>query len=146
MSATKTNNSIFANFLKLLTGDEDALQNVKKRFAGVPTRSELIQRESEIGGRMFGEIPTGHHRLFYNLDQKTWIFYEEGKDSDTTKKATTRYEIHQNGVLKIQEGTPYYYITGQELENFVAATRLYYAQVTRNVYHRDPATGQLLAA
>lgn len=137
--------SSFSQMVKLITGDEDSLNKMKLRFTNVPTRRELIQRESELGGRMFGDIiPSNVHRQYYNLDQDTWIFYEENNNS-AMEQSTTRYEVHPNGVLKVQEGSPYYYIEGQELDNFVAAGRLYYDQVARIIYNRDPATGNPLA-
>lgn len=133
-------------FMKLLTGSDDT-RFPKFTFSSRPTRRELIQRESEIGGQLFGQVPDGHHRQFFNLDRKTWVWYEEWKGSDDkVHNTTTRYEIHTNGVLKVQEGVQYYYIEGQELDNFVAATRSYYERVTREIYNRDPATGKLLAA
>ena len=47
-------------------------------------------------------------------------------------------------MLKVQEGARYSYLEGEELQNFGLAVRLYYEQVTRQVYRRDPATGQKL--
>ena len=104
------------------------------------TERELIQRESEIGAELFGEAPAGHRREFFNLDPSTWIWYDEtigrhGKPKDTV---TVRYEIHNNGILKVQEGARYTFIEGAELENFVVATQMYYERVSREVYHRQP--------
>ena len=62
------------------------------------------------------------------------------------QRSTTRYEVHENGILKVQEGTHYYYIEGSELTNLVTAMRLYFEQVTRDIYRRDPATGKTLTA
>ena len=106
---------------------------------------ELIQRESEIGGTLFGEVPSGHRREFFNLDPMTWIWHEEWFDQRHRKQVTTiRYEIHDNGVLKAEEGARYSFLEGQELENFLMATRMYYDRVTREVYSSDPVTGQPL--
>lgn len=108
------------------------------------TERELIQKESEIGAQLFGIVPEGHHRQFFNLDRNTWIWYEEWVDPTTKKRqeSTIRYEIHANGVLKAQEGARYNFLEGQELINFVTAVQIYYERVMREVYHRDPATGQ----
>ena len=132
--------------LRLLTGsDEMTAQSFGLKSK--PSRRELIQHESEIGGHLFGPVPAGHHRQFFNLDQSTWIWYEEWDDeSGQHHTSTTRYEVHDNGILKVQEGSPYYYIEGDELDNIVAATKLYYEQVARNVYQRDPSTGRFLNA
>jgi len=108
------------------------------------TERELIQMESEIGAQLFGPVPAGHHRQFFNLDRTTWIWYEEWFDSETKKRqqATIRYEVHPNGILKAQEGARYSFIEGQELTNFMSAVQIYYERVMREVYHRDPTTGQ----
>lgn len=136
---------LFRKSLKLLTGSDDI------KFVGFtrrtkPTRRELIQRESEIGGHLFGSIPADHHRQFFNLDPTTWVWYEEWVDKHGKKQTTTtRYEVHENGILKVQEGARYYYIEGSELVNLVNAMRIYYDRVTRDIYRRDPATGKRLA-
>lgn len=145
-----------AGFLKktltLITGTDDlasvgitlpkmsAHQRAHKR----PTERELIQKESEIGSQLFGPIPAGHHRQFFNLDRSTWIWYEEWVDPATKKRqeATIRYEIHQNGILKAQEGARYNFLEGQELTNFITAVQIYYERTMREIYHCDPTTGQ----
>lgn len=132
--------------LKLITGNNDVTFGGFK-LRTKPTRRELIQRESEIGGQLFGAVPQGHHRQFFNLDPTTWVWYEEWvDDKGKLMRTTTRYEIHENGILKVQEGVKYYYIEGGELTNLVSAMRLYYEKVTRDIYRRDPATGHALAA
>lgn len=137
---------VFKKSLKLLTGSDD-VRFPSIKFTSKVSRRELIQRESEIGGKLFGPIPAGHHRQFFNLDKSTWVWYEEWTDEEgKPQSTTTRYEIHKNGVLKVQEGSQYYYIEGQELQNLLSATRMYYERVAREIYNRDPATGRLLAA
>lgn len=136
----------FKKSLKLLTGSDD-IRFPSIKFTSKVTRRELIQRESEIGGQLFGPVPAGHHRQFFNLDRNTWVWYEEWTDENgKPQSATTRYEIHKNGVLKVQEGSQYYYIEGQELQNLLSATRMYYERVAREIYNRDPSTGKLIAA
>lgn len=143
-----------AGFIKkalvLLTGTEDLPSLGIKLPAGTPkpyqalTERELIQMESEIGAQLFGPVPEGHHRQFFNLDRTTWIWYEEWIDPVTKKRkeATIRYEVHHNGILKAQEGARYNFLEGQELTNFIAAVQIYYERVMREIYHRDPVTGQ----
>jgi len=131
-----------AGFLSWLTGSDGPSYGLLR---AKPTVRELIQRESEIGGHLFGAIPKGHHRQFFNLDRNTWVWYEEWTDDKGKQKSlTTRYEIHEKGIMKVQEGAPYYYIEGVELANLVSAIRSYYEEVSREVYRRDPATGKLL--
>ncbi len=111
------------------------------------TDRELLQMESEIGKQLFGPIPHGHRREFFCLDAHTWIWHEEWVDQDNRiQLATTRYEIQQNGVLKIQEGARYSYLDGDELDHLLSATRIYYERVAREVYRRDPETGVKLAS
>lgn len=110
------------------------------------TRRELIQRESEIGGHLFGQIPAGHHRQFFNLDRGTWVWYEEWYEGSTHLNRTTRYEIHENGILKVQDGAQYYYIEGNELDNLLLAIRTYYEKVARDVYNFDALTGKMITA
>jgi hypothetical protein len=143
-----------AGFLKktlvLLTGAEELpslgikLPVVGQKSYKTYTERELIQMESEIGSQLFGPIPPGHHRQFFNLDRTTWIWYEEWIDPVTKKRkdATIRYEVHHNGILKAQEGARYNFLEGQELTNFIAAVQIYYERVMREIYHRDPTTGQ----
>ena len=137
---------------ELLVGDDNtsltmpALKLQKKtRPLRKLSQRELIQLESEIGATLFGPIPKGHHRQFFNLDRTTWIWYEEWIDHLGKKKSTTtRYEIHDQGILKVQEGARYNFIEGQEFENFIMSTRMYYEKVARELYKRDPQTGQSL--
>lgn len=117
-----------------------AKKNSKKRPLAKLTERELIQLESEIGATLFGAIPKEHRREFFNLDPSTWIWYDESIDPATgqKKQLTIRYEVHKNGILKVQEGARYDFIEGRELENFVVAVQLYYERVQRHVYHREP--------
>ncbi|HPQ82537.1 MAG TPA: hypothetical protein PL191_02230 [Candidatus Saccharimonas sp.] len=143
--------SILKKALFLLTGDDVSLDFLKtppkKRPLRTLTERELLTLESEIGGQLFGPVPDGYRREFFCLDRDTWIWYEEGVDKDNKKQTTTiRYEVSPTQVLKIQEGGRYSYVEGDELRNFGLAVRLYYEQVARKVYRRDPATGHKLQA
>lgn len=106
------------------------------------TERELIQLESDIGAQLFGGVPKGHRREFFNLDLSTWIWYDEWTDSLTgeRKAMTIRYEVHENGILKVQEGARYNFIEGQELDNFMAAIHMYYERVARELYQTDPGS------
>ena len=108
------------------------------------TERELIELESEIGRNIFGPAPANIvRREFFNLDKETWIWYEEIRNNDgTNTEMTTRYEVQPKGILKVQPGPRYNYLDGQELENFVMATKEYYERVARGLYKRDPQTGQ----
>jgi hypothetical protein len=140
---------VFKKALSLITGSPapaTKLKMPKNRPFKKLTERELLRLESEIGASLFGPIPAGHRREFFCLDENTWIWHEEWKDEKgAPRTTTTRYEIHSNGILKVQEGARYKYIEGEELENIKVATRMYYEQVARKVYNRDPATGKKLS-
>lgn len=141
--------TILKKALSLLVGDESKdmhLKMPKKRPFKKLTERELIQLESEIGGKLFGQVPDGHQRQFFNLDPHTWIWYEEFRDETGAKRSiTTRYEVQEKGILKAQDGAKYSYLEGEELRNFGLAVQMYYEQVMRGVYNRDPRTGQKLS-
>ena len=140
--------NVLQQVTKLLVGDEtsvDWLKLPKKRPLKKLTERELLTLESEVGAKLFGVIPSGHRREFFCLDEHTWIWHEEWFDEKhKLTTSTIRYEISESGVLKVQEGARYAYLEGQELQNFGIAIRMYYEQVAREVYKRDPATGQSL--
>ena len=135
--------------LSMIVGDESQairLRSAKKRNAPMVTERDLLRRESKIGAELFGPVPKGHRREFFCLDESTWIWHEEWKDEKgVDRQATTRYEVHPNGILKVTDGPRYQFIEGEELENLVAATRLYYQRVAREIYHREPQSGTKLA-
>lgn len=140
--------SLIRRALALLVGDDanlELLRPLKKRPLRVLTERELLTLESEIGAKLFGPIPKGHRREFFCLDEHTWIWHEEWIDeTKKLKTSTIRYEVNERGVLKVQEGARYSYLEADELQNFGIAIRMYYEQVAREVYARDPATGQKL--
>ena len=130
--------------------DSDAASLLKFRKKDRPlkkfTERELIQLESEIGATIFGEKPAHvTRREFFNLDKDTWIWYEEVADGKGGRQElTTRYEVQPKGLLKIQPNYQYTYLEGAELQNFILATKEYYERVSRQLYRKDPQTGQSL--
>jgi hypothetical protein len=139
----------FHKALTLLTGSSSSanmLRMPKNRPFKKLTERELLRQESAIGSQLFGPIPEGHRREFFCLDETTWIWHEEWTDrKGKVEEATTRYEVHANGILKVQEGAKYQYIEGEELDHLLVATRLYYEQVARGIYKRDPQSGVKLS-
>lgn len=134
--------SIFERALSLVTG---AATTGRRAFKPLTERT-LINRESSLDRELFGPIPADHRREFFCLDKHTWVWHEEWKDADSgqQKVMTTRYEVHPNGILKVQEGRRYTFIEGQELQNLAIASQMYYERVMRELYKRDPRTGQPL--
>lgn len=138
--------NVFKKALILLTGDHATTIRKPQRLGGLSER-ELIQLESQIGGELFGPVPADHRRDFFCLDKNTWIWHEEWTDIDSGAPVmvTTRYEVHDNGILKAQEGKQYHFLEGDELNNLYVAIRMYYEEVAQRVYGRDPRTGLKLA-
>lgn len=141
--------NILKKVLQLVVGEPNTLPLLtmpKNRPLKRMTERELLQLESEIGATLFGDVPAGNRREFFCLDEKTWIWHEQGKNPKTGKVEgqTIRYEVHDKGILKVQEGARYSFIEGEELRNLVAATTMYYERVAREIYQRDPHTGQKL--
>ncbi|MDO5343737.1 MAG: hypothetical protein Q4F02_02430 [Candidatus Saccharibacteria bacterium] len=139
---------ILKKALKLVFADDVSkpLLKLPKRTRPLKklTERELIQLESEIGATIFGDKPAHvTHRAFFNLDKDTWIWHEEvlGKDGKR-QELTTRYEVQEQGILKIQPNYQYSYLEGEELRNFVLAVNEYHERVARQLYHRDPRTGR----
>jgi len=145
-------NSALKKALTMLIGDDVSTKNLLRmpknptpRPFQQMTERELLTLESEIGAQIFGPIPVGVRREFFCLDDHTWIWHEEKLDKKNPESNTIRYEINEHGVLKVQEGARYNYLEGEEFNNFAVAVRMYYEQVARRVYQRDPATGTKLA-
>lgn len=142
--------SIFQRTMALLTGDDykvntEWLKMPLSRNGKPLTERELLRRESEIGAELFGPLQAGGRRQFFNVDPTTWIWYEEWRDANGQQRsATTRYEVHKKGILKVQEGARYSYLDGQELQNLTTAIELYYNRVSREIYHVDPDTGRTI--
>ena len=139
--------SVGSKIIELLTG-KPAAYKPKSRMLKKVTERDLIEMESQIGNQLFGPIPAGHRRDFFCLDENTWVWHEEWVDENSGQRrvSTTRYEVHSNGVLKAQDGINYRFIEGEELENLILAINLYYEQVMRGVYGKDPYTGQPLTS
>lgn len=142
--------TVLKRALQLLIGTDpsgrDLLYTKKSRPLNKLTERELLQLESEIGAQLFGEIPKGRRRSFFNLDPKTWIWHEEWMDErGGLRQATTRYEVHDQGILKVQEGARYEFLEGEELDNLTLAVQMYYERVMREVYKRDPQIGRNLS-
>lgn len=143
--------SVLKKALGLLVGSDQAtpsnfgLLSKKKRPLKELTERELITLESEVGGQLFGPVQKGGRREFFNLDPKTWLWHEEWLDAAGKKQQSTiRYEVDDKGILKVSEGARYDYLQGTELDNFTVAIQMYYERVMREIYKRDPQTGQKL--
>lgn len=98
------------------------------------TYKDMIQSEAKIGGKLFGPIPTGHRREFFCLDERTWVWHEEWLDnSGHSQSKTTRYEVLDDQILKVQNGE-YYKIKRDEILNFYEAVKLYNQRIRTELY------------
>ena len=87
----------------------------------------LINAESAVGRTIFGEVQPGHSREFFCLKKNVWIWHEDG--------ITTRYEVRKDGVYKRTEHEAYFHkIEGEELKNFIDATKAYVRLIKQSVY------------
>lgn len=109
------------NLPKLFSADDNQSQDELER--------DLIRREAEIGGKLFGPVPKGHRRDFFCLDEHTWIWHEEWLQDGQRKTLTTRYEVRPDGVLKAQGSRPYQRLSIDEARNLYIAADLYYQRV-----------------
>lgn len=138
--------NVFENILQLFTGEPVMTPAGPRQTPPRRTYTErdLLRMESAIGRDLFGPVPEGHQREFFCLDTRTWIWYEHWVDPKTQQpqELTTRYEVHTNGIIKIQEGQPYKVLEGQELKNLEAAVRIYHQRVMLEIYGRQPIASQ----
>ena len=96
---------------------------------------EYIFRESLVGARVLGPIPSGHDREFFCLDEHTWIWRESWKDQNGQRQEfVVNYEVDPSGILKRVNGGQYTLLRGEELRRFVDAVTKYHNEVKRHVY------------
>ncbi len=111
----------------------------KKHYKPAPrnkTLRELIQKEARVGASLFGKLPPNRRREFFMLDEHTWIWFEEWRDEKGLQRVTTRYEIHDDYVLKIQNDQAAVMADDAEIANLYQAIKAYYFAVADQVYHR----------
>lgn len=98
--------------------------------------NELLIAESELGRTLFGPVPAGHQREFFEYKKNVWIWHENWTDSfDQTHETTIRYEVRPDGVYKKPTGGMYEKLAGKELDNFVTAVKSYFELVKKKLYN-----------
>ena len=102
---------------------------------------DLLRREAEIGGRLFGPIPKGTKRQFFQLEKHTWVWVEQWNQNGKQMSKTTKYMIKPTELLKSVNGGHYERTTLQEAKNFERAVHLYVKQVDKELYN-----GKIFAA
>lgn len=109
------------------TKDEDRIEDL---------RQSLLRHEARVGGQVFGEVPKGHKRDFFCLDEHTWVWHEEWVDATGERHiVSTRYDVRPHTILKSQNGSHYQEIGREEAYRLRDATDLYCKNVKREVYN-----------
>lgn len=105
------------------------------------TIKELKSAESKIGAKIFGQN-SNIRTEFFNDNLNSWFFYQEIKKGRKRQSVTFHYEVRPNGILKIKDNDiKGCLVEGEELENFTLATKMYYEQVMRQIYQKEPYSG-----
>ncbi|MBQ3261115.1 hypothetical protein IJH29_00425 [Candidatus Saccharibacteria bacterium] len=98
------------------------------------TLDDKINAESELGRTIFGPVPAGHQREFFEHKKNLWIWHESWTEFGVRKEVTIRYEVRPNGVFKKTNTSLYHKLSGAELANFRAATKKYLELIKTNLY------------
>ena len=105
------------------------------RYSNKLSYEDLIDAESEIGKTIFGPIPDGHQRKFFEYRKNVWIWHESYiNPSGVMEDMTVRYEVRPEGVFKRPENGGYSKIEGEELNNFRKAARMYLDLIKTKLY------------
>jgi len=97
--------------------------------------NNLIRKESKIGGRLFGVIPSNVSRSFFCLDKYTWVYHEDTTLRDGTVRSNIiRYELQPDRIVKVINGNGYL-LSDNEKKNFLIATQNYQKRVFSELYY-----------
>lgn len=99
-----------------------------------PNIDTLVNAEATLGATIFGSVPAGHRREFFNYRKNIWIWYESWEENDQFFEKSIRYTVRPDGVFKRTNGGVYTKITGAELENFRSATHAYLKLIKTELY------------
>jgi hypothetical protein len=79
-----------------------------------------------LGSTLFGTVPSGRRREFFCLDERTWVWHEEWNDAQLQHHAvTTSYNVRPDGIVKVQDGMPYQYVSFEEGKRLCVAVQMY---------------------
>lgn len=109
------------------------------------TEADLMNQEAAICSDIFENRTLPDHLeanlSFFNYDPMRWFLHDRVTDKQTKASAevTFHYEVHPHGVLRIvsHSDRPNEIISGEELDNFVAATHRYHEKVMSELYSTD---------
>lgn len=107
----------------------------KSAYTNKLTYDDLINAESALGRTLFGPIPVGHRREFFESRKNVWIWHESFiNELGVYEEMTVRYEVRPNGVFKRPMNGKYKKIEGEELDNFRKAARSYLNLLKTKLY------------
>jgi hypothetical protein len=97
--------------------------------------NNLIRKEAQIGGRLFGIVPSNVSRSFFCLDEHTWVYHEDTTLRDgSINSSIIRYEIQPDRIVKVINGNRYL-LSDNEKKNFYTATQNYQKRVFSELYY-----------
>lgn len=125
----------FSKLLKGVQTQKSAYRGDPHRYSNKLSYEELINAESRLGRTIFGPIPDGHQREFFEYRKNVWIWHESYIDPNgVMQDMTVRYEVRPEGVFKRPGNGNYSKVEGEELENFRKAARTYLDLIKTKLY------------
>jgi hypothetical protein len=118
--------NIFTQFFKKNADNESKMYDDISR--------DLLRREAEIGGKLFGPTPKGSSRKFFHLENNIWVWVEEWTVKGRKHSKTTKYLLKPNDLLKSVNGSHYERTSLQEAIHFEQAVKLYVEEVDSKLY------------
>lgn len=108
---------------------------IRPRYSNKLSYGDLINAESRLGRTLFGPIPVGHRREFFESRKNVWIWHESFVNKlGQVEEMTVRYEVRPAGVYKRAGRGSYQKIEGEELNNFRNAAKSYLELVKTKLY------------
>lgn len=108
---------------------------IGRNYSNRLSYDDLINAESALGRTLFGPIPEGHEREFFESHKNVWVWHESWTAENGQPTAMTiRYEVRPNGVYKRPNGGGYERLEGAELDNFCRAVREYFSLIKAKLY------------
>lgn len=131
------------SFKELLSRKSRAFALNTSGYRGDPHRysnrfsyEDLVNAESAVGRTIFGPVPDGCQREFFEYKKNIWIWHERQLNPNgIVQEMTVRYEVRPDGVFKRPGDGPYCRIEGAELENFRNAARMYLNLIKTKLYN-----------
>jgi len=106
------------------------------------TKESLINQEAVLGSKIVS-TKVGHEYFFLYDDHDNWMFYEQpSKDGLVRHPSILHYEIVDGTVVRHELGKPSAEVKGEEFLRLWYTIAFYHDAVLREVYNRNPETGE----